>query len=121
MARYRTVPPMPHRHDNCHSSCERYAEYRKPFDAAAEKRLRDAAVECAMNYINSSNHKRLRRLAARSKGSEDEKSSCFGLPLCTSFHSGGLVRRSPAHTPGRAARRPQVANPAPGTERRFLS
>lgn len=51
-----------------HSLCERYAEYRKPFDAAAEKRIRDADAECAMNYINSSNHKRLRRMAARSRG-----------------------------------------------------
>ena len=112
---------MPQRHDNCHSSCERYAEYRKPFDAAAEKRIRDSDAECAMNYINSSNHKRLRRLAARSKGSEDEKSSCFGLPLCISSTGGGLVLWTPADMPGRAARRPQVANPVPGTERHFLS
>ena len=70
MARYEPCRKCRDRHDNCHSLCERYAEYRKPFDAAAEKRIRDADAECAMNYINGNNHKRLRRLAARSRGGQ---------------------------------------------------
>ena len=52
----------------CHSTCQRYAEYRNRFDEAAKKRAVDAAVTSTVIGINDSNNKRIRRLIGRTKG-----------------------------------------------------
>lgn len=55
----------------CHDRCERFAEYRKPLDAASAQRAETAQTHLALQDMNRSKHLTMRRMARRSAAARE--------------------------------------------------
>lgn len=49
----------------CHDHCERFAEYRKPLDAASAQRAQVQQAQLALQDMKRSRHLTMRRMARR--------------------------------------------------------
>lgn len=55
----------------CHDHCERFAEYRKPLDAASAQRAEAAQTRLALQDMNRSKHLTMRRMTRRSAAARE--------------------------------------------------
>ncbi len=49
----------------CHDTCSRFAEYRRPLDAASAQRVQVQQAQLALQDMNRSRHLTMRRMARR--------------------------------------------------------
>lgn len=55
----------------CHDHCERFAEYRRPLDAASAQRVQVQQAQLALQDMKRSRHLTMRRMARRTAAARE--------------------------------------------------